>query len=388
PFAAELLTLPLHHTRIRVIRLVSPGRVVIALRLPGQETLFDVEDLAVTEEFLDVRRAEGARHHLLVPIHHRLGAPLAEIAQHLPGRLQPGGRGDGRIEHDAGAELLVFVPARRRVLAAPDRQHRPGDFRAGLLDLLARLDRVEPDEIRAAILHIGDAALQRLLESALLGADAVAARADREIRIELIARRHRRADLADRFIDRDQPPPRRGAGFLRRLLVLDLHRRDAGADDLLHRKMHVDRVAVAGIGVDEDRDVAMRRHVARVIDEIAQADDAVIGHAVEEMRELRAGQEEAFEAGLLRQERVERAEPAGHRRHLLAFEDGAEFPAVLADPIAPVLRHSLGLNDVKINRSIAWDLLSFLSTAGADRVALAKQRWHTPREAAPAVRIR
>jgi len=50
---------------------------------------------------------------------------------------------------------------------------------------------------------------------------------------------------------------------------------------------------------------------------------------------------EAFEAGLLRQERVKRAEPARHRRHLLALQNRPESPAILADPIAPVLRHSL-----------------------------------------------
>ena len=43
-----------------------------------------------------------------------------------------------------------------------------------------------------------------------------------------------------------------------------------------------------------------RRHLARVIDELAQPDDAVIRHAIEEGRKLRAGEEEALEPRLLR----------------------------------------------------------------------------------------
>ena len=88
---------------------------------------------------------------------------------------------------------------------------------------------------------------------------------------------------------------------------------------------------------------AARRHVARVIDQVAQTEDAVVGHAVEKRRELRAGEEEAFEAGLLRQSRIERAEPARHHRELLALQQLAEFQPLVADGIVGVHGFPLGL---------------------------------------------
>src|SRR6185312_3749062 len=131
--------------------------------------------------------------------------------------------------------------------AAPDGQHRPGNVAAGDPDLLARLDRVEPDEIDAALLEIGGAALHRILEAAALGAEHVAARADDEAGIDLVARRDRRLIFADRLLERDRAPPGDGAGFLRCLLILDLQRRDAGPHDLLHRVIDIHRIAVARI---------------------------------------------------------------------------------------------------------------------------------------------
>src|SRR6185437_262696 len=86
-------------------------------------------------------------------------------------------------------------------------------------------------------------------------------------------------------------------------------------------------------------DVAMRRHMPRMVDEVAKPQNAVIGHAVEEMGELRARQEEALEPHLLREPRIKRAEPARHDSERLALQHGAELTPRLLYPVAACLRH-------------------------------------------------
>src|SRR5258706_111094 len=78
---------------------------------------------------------------------------LAHVVEQLPGSLQPGGGAEHRVEDDAEPELLVFGLVRRCLRTAPDGEHRRRDLLAGALHLLARLDRVEPDQIGAALFH-------------------------------------------------------------------------------------------------------------------------------------------------------------------------------------------------------------------------------------------
>src|SRR6185312_9315168 len=89
--------------------------------------------------------------------------------------------------------------------------------------------------------------------------------------------------------------------------------------------MDIHRIAVAGVRIDEDRNIGARRHVARVIDEVAQADDAIVGIAVEHHRQLRAGEKKGFKSGLLREPRIERAEAARHHGELRPRQELAEL---------------------------------------------------------------
>src|SRR6185312_12944355 len=270
-------------------RAVSPGAVVIAPLLVREVEILERADLVGAHQplLVDEPPFAGARRARALGQSRR--PALAEIIEELPDELHREGGGEGRIERDLHAELLIFLRRRGGAVAAPDGEHRPRNIAAGDLDLLARLGGVQPDEIDAALLDIGGAALHRILEAAAFGAQHVAAGADHEARIDLVARRDGRLIFADRLLERDRAAAGDRAGFLRRLLVLDLQRRDAGAHDLLHGVMDIHRIAVAGVRIDEDRNIGARRHMARVIDEVAQADDAIVGIAVEHHRQLRAG---------------------------------------------------------------------------------------------------
>ena len=182
-------------------------------------------------------------------------------------------------------------------------------------------------------------AAHRLLEAAAFGPKHVAARADHEIRIERIARRHRRLELADRFGAGNAAPPGADRRFLGRFLILDLQPGDARRDHLLDRVMGVHRVAVAGVAIDQDRNVDRGRHVARMVNHVAHADEAVIGNAVQIGGKLRAGEEEAFIAGFLGELGEDRAEPARHRIEALAGEQLAQAAALRGDAIHGFLDH-------------------------------------------------
>src|SRR4029079_1044620 len=101
-----------------------------------------------------------------------------------------------------------------------------------------------------------DAALDRLLERAVFGADQVAARADDEVGVELLLRRHRGLVLERRLFLGDAAAPAGRPGALGESLVLEVQPGSAGADVALHRVIDVNRIAVARIAVDEDGDVA------------------------------------------------------------------------------------------------------------------------------------
>ena len=72
-----------------------------------------------------------------------------------------------------------------------------------------------------------------------------------------MARIERRLDLADHFGGRDQRLVVEMAATLGKVLILDLDRIGAGALEQADRALDIERIAVAGIGID-DRDVRAR----------------------------------------------------------------------------------------------------------------------------------
>jgi hypothetical protein len=84
--------------------------------------------------------------------------------------------GDHRIHDHADAEIGIFPIGRRGLdRVGPQREDWSGDFLAGALQLLSRLARIQPDEIRATVCHVGDGAFECLIEIAALGAQDIGA---------------------------------------------------------------------------------------------------------------------------------------------------------------------------------------------------------------------
>src|SRR5439155_3734756 len=127
-----------------------------------------------------------------------------------------------RENGDRRAERLPLFQSRRGWWSAVGRKNRRRDAAAGLRDLLARLERVDPDHVRVALLDVRYAARDRLFEGPALGANDVAASANHEVRINRIARCRGRPIFADRFFLRDAAAARAGPRFLGRFLVLDV----------------------------------------------------------------------------------------------------------------------------------------------------------------------
>src|SRR6185312_6094862 len=82
----------------RECRLVSPGRIVIALLVFGQELFLDLTNIRLPDQSAEIGPAPLAALVCGVPFLERRRAAVAEIVENLPRRLQAGRRGDHRIE--------------------------------------------------------------------------------------------------------------------------------------------------------------------------------------------------------------------------------------------------------------------------------------------------
>ena len=123
----------------------------------------------------------------------------------------------------------------------------------------------------------------------------------------------RRLDLADHLGARDDLLPLVMAAFLRRDLVLDMKPGDPGFLVLAHGADDIDRVAVAGIGVGDDRDryrLDRQPDKADIFDHRQQPEIGVAAGA----RVAAAGQVNRGEPGLLDKPRRQRVVGARHHR--------------------------------------------------------------------------
>jgi hypothetical protein len=76
---------------------------------------------------------------------------------------------------------------------------------------------------------------------------------DHEVRVESRLGIHRRPQLSDHLLDRDAAAA--GAGFRRKGLVFNMGATDARLNVFPHGVMRADGIAVAGVGIREDRDL-------------------------------------------------------------------------------------------------------------------------------------
>ena len=127
------------------------------------------------------------------------------------------------------------------------------------------------------------------------------------------------------------------ATALRQHLILEVDCRDAGAFVELHGAAHVERAAIAVIGIGDHRDVADGRDACRVVDHLGQRQQADIRHA--EPRGGGAGARHVHRlVAVLRDEaREERIDDAGRHDRAAAREQMAELVVVLMD-VGPLIK--------------------------------------------------
>ena len=188
------------------------------------------------------------------------------------------------------------VGRRAVVLGRHDHERRLAAPFAGELQDLVRARQLAVDQDRVgAGFRVRVRAAQRLVHAPARD-QRFDARDDREVGIGLriLAGLDLAAELVD-FRERLALAADEAVG-LRELLVLDTDARDAALLELLHEAAHVVEVAVAGVAVEQDRQVARVRHEFEHVDDLGPARLVVVTHA-----ELRGDREarcpDALEAG-------------------------------------------------------------------------------------------
>ena len=186
----------------------------------------------------------------------------------------------------------------------------------------------QADAIRAGFL-IGDGALDHLLHAEHAG---MGAGDDGQRRIDPSFQR--RAELADALVDADQvgglaPELRRQQG------VFQGQRRDAGTLQLHHRAHHVERIAVAVIGIGDHRQTRHPADATGLFDEFTEGDQGKIWRSQHLQRRHRAAKDADLEAevgGNPRRHRVE------YRSRVVTGGRGQQRPKIAAQL---VMRNSL-----------------------------------------------
>jgi hypothetical protein len=111
---------------------------------------------------------------------------------------------------------------------------------------------------------------------------------------------------------------------LREALVLELDHRGAGALQAAHRALHVERVAEAGVGIDDDRHGHALGDARQRVLHLGEGGQAHVGAAQPGVGDRRARQVQRLEAGLLGDQRGQRVVDAGGQQRLRLGQPGLE----------------------------------------------------------------
>jgi hypothetical protein len=133
-----------------------------------------------------------------------------------------------------------------------------------------------------------------------------------EVGIGLVPRLCRRAVLAHGLVDRDDPPAGHVPAALGDDLVLDMDAGDARAHVFPDRADHVDRIAVAVVGVRDDGYGDGARDVAGVQVHLGHRGEARVGHPEERQRRAIARHVHRGKSHLGEDARGQRVIAAGH----------------------------------------------------------------------------
>ena len=109
---------------------------------------------------------------------------------------------------------------------------------------------------------------------------------------------------------------------LGKVLILDLDRVGAGALQKAHGALHIERIAVAGVGVDNEMCADAVADQRDGLHHLAHPDQADIGTAEPRIGDAGAGDVERFEARALGDERGQRIVHAGGDQDRRASETG------------------------------------------------------------------
>ena len=142
-------------------------------------------------------------------------------------------------------------------------------------------------------------------------------------RVAGAARIDRRLDLADHVLRRNQRLVVEMAAALGKILVLDLDGVGAGALQQPHGALDIERIAVAGVGIDDEMRADAVADQRDRLDHLVHADEADVGPAEPRIGDRRAGDVERLEAGAFGDQRGERVVDARRDQDRRAREAGS-----------------------------------------------------------------
>ncbi len=221
------------------------------------------------------------------------------------------------------AERLQFGGRQGRRLAAlhhVGEQRQPPPKRLGDAgEVVAAARRLDEQHVGAGLavhLHALDGAVEAF------DRDGVGARHDQGL--ARVAGIHRGADFSAHLGGRDQRLAVEMAAALGKVLVLELDRGGAGALELAHGAHDVERIAVAGVGIDHEMRIDAVADQRQRLRHLGHGDEADVGPAEPGVGDRGAGDIERREARLRGDQRGERIVHAGRHDDGLAGKTGAE----------------------------------------------------------------
>ncbi len=230
------------------------------------------------------------------------------------------------IEDQLEAQVGQLLPGEQGRAAALDHvgHRRLGDAAADLGQLLQRAGRLDETGVGAGpagLLDAGDRLVQPFDGQGVGPGD------DEEV--PLGAGFHGRADLLHVLLPRHDPLAPHVPAPLGPDLILEEAAGRAGRDQLSDRAVDVQRIAVAGVGVDDDRDRHAHGDPPRPLDHLGLREQPQIGLADRRGGHRVAGDEAHGKAAAL-------AKPGGKR-----VEDAGEGdrPHLIQDPLYSGCRH-------------------------------------------------
>ena len=201
-------------------------------------------------------------------------------------------------------------------------EHRAAHLAADALDLGHRGRAFDEAEIGPGV-EVGVHPVDRIIERAADRAAGIAACDQHEVGIDLPAHRVGRADLACRLGTGDHLAARYMAAALGQRLVFEVDRSHAGLDVFTHRARDVHRVAIAVVGIGDDRDRDRVGDPPGIGVHLGHRREADVGHAQLRDRRAVSGHVNCLEPGHLDHARADGVEASRHEHGT----SGSEQPA-------------------------------------------------------------